>query len=107
MVGWGDIFIPEFDLVVFLWLPSDVRIQRLHERERMRYGSGIEVGGRMHENYINFIDWASMYDTGNESIRSKRLHELWLKDMKCDVLRLEGKFNLERKVNHVITRIKR
>lgn len=106
-VGLGDIFILEFDLIVFLWLPSDIRIQRLHERERMRYGHEIGFGVKMHENYIKFINWASMYDSEDESIRSKWLHELWLKDIKCDVLRLEGKFNLERKVKQVITRIKR
>lgn len=48
-----------------------------------------------------------MYDTGDKSIRSRKLHELWLKDINCDVLRLEGKFELEKKVQHVITRIKR
>lgn len=107
LVGWGDMFIPDFDLVVFLWIPSDLRIQRLHARERLRYGSQIDIGGEKHKSFITFIDWASMYDTGDESIRSRKLHELWLKDITCDVLRLEGKFELEKKVHHVITRIKR
>lgn len=106
LVGWGDMFIPEFDLVVFLWIPSDLRIQRLHARERLRYGSQIDFGGVKHKSFITFIDWASKYDTGDESIRSRKLHELWLKDMTCDVLRLEGKFELGKKVHHVITRIK-
>jgi len=107
LTGWGDMFVPEFYLVVFLWIPSDLRIQRLHARERLRYGSQIEYGGEKYKSFIKFIDWASMYDTGDESIRSKKLHESWLKGINCDVLRLEGKFELEKKIQHVITRIKR
>jgi adenylate kinase family enzyme len=38
LCGWGDIFIPFFDLVVFLWIPMDIRISRIKEREVKRYG---------------------------------------------------------------------
>ena len=45
LCGWGDIFIPLFGLVVFLWVPPDVRIARLRARERARYGDAIAPGG--------------------------------------------------------------
>ncbi|MGE0155298.1 MAG: AAA family ATPase [Reyranellaceae bacterium] len=34
MCGWGDVFIPRFDLVVFLTVPTEERIRRLTIRER-------------------------------------------------------------------------
>jgi adenylate kinase family enzyme len=33
LCGWGDPFIPEFDLVVFLVVPTEVRLARLRARE--------------------------------------------------------------------------
>lgn len=36
MVGWGDVLAPRFDLVLFLALPAEVRLERLRARERAR-----------------------------------------------------------------------
>jgi adenylate kinase family enzyme len=33
LCGWGDVAIPLFELVVFLWIPHDVRMARLRQRE--------------------------------------------------------------------------
>ncbi len=33
LCGWGDFAIPFFDLVIFLYLPIEPRIQRLEKRE--------------------------------------------------------------------------
>lgn len=49
LCGWGDKFIPLFDLVVFLWIPEDIRISRLLDRESERYGEKIIKGGPMYE----------------------------------------------------------
>src|SRR5579872_4003369 len=40
--GWGDPLIPRFGRVVFLEAPTELRLQRLAERERGRYGAAIE-----------------------------------------------------------------
>src|SRR5215213_1724949 len=34
VAGWGDSLIPSFDLVVFLTMPTEVRLERLRRRER-------------------------------------------------------------------------
>jgi adenylate kinase family enzyme len=34
LCGWGDVFALQFDLVVWLWLPSEIRIPRIEQRER-------------------------------------------------------------------------
>ena len=91
LCGWGDFAIPEFNLVIFLWVPTDIRISRLKQRETNNFGKeSLSPGGAMYENHIDFIDWASCYDNGDLDMRSKAMHELWLKNLPCKVLRYEG-----------------
>lgn len=64
LCGWGDVYIPLFDLVVFLWIPHDLRMARLAAREVQRYGAAIEPGGSMHAGSTVFMKWAAGYDEG-------------------------------------------
>jgi adenylate kinase family enzyme len=91
MCGWGDEFIPRFDLVVFLSVPSEDRLKRLTAREAGRYGlENIAPGGKNHEQFIEFMVWTSQYDDGAPTMRSRALHEEWLATLFCPVLRLDG-----------------
>ena len=91
LCGWGDPLIPLFSLVVFLTLPTDVRVARRRQRELLRFGSAaIDPCRPQHERYRKFIGWASAYDEGDLSVRSRRLHETWLASLDCPVLRLAG-----------------
>ena len=101
MVGWGEKLAPYFDLAIYLWIPQDVRISRLRERERNKFGSEIDVGGKMHKTHLDFIEWASEYDTGDENMRSRRYHALWLDKLNCKVLKLEGLYELDEKINMI------
>lgn len=97
LCGWGDELIPFFDLVVFLWIPNDIRMQRLEAREYQRYGDKIKEGGSLHSSYLAFMEWASKYDTGDMDIRSRMLHDSWLEHIPCRVLRIEGDLTLDEK----------
>jgi hypothetical protein len=91
LCGWGDIFIPLFDVVVFLWVPPHIRLARLQERERQRYGdNAIAPGGPLHTSYTAFMAWAAAYEHGDLQMRSRQRHEQWLHALPCPVLRLEG-----------------
>lgn len=90
LCGWGDPFIVQFDLVVFLWLDPVVRIDRLRAREVKRYGLAIAPGGPMHTHHQEFMQWAAAYDEGGLEMRSRRHHEQWLAALPCPVIRLEG-----------------
>ena len=57
LCGWGDGFIPLFDLVVFLWIPPEVRMARLRDV------------------------------TLQPPERCRRLHEDWLAALPCPVVR--------------------
>jgi adenylate kinase family enzyme len=90
LCGWGDLFIPRFELVIFLLLPAAVRMERIEARERQRYGSAIEPGGSMHPASLAFREWAAAYDDGGDDIRSRQMHDKWLATLPCEYLRLEG-----------------
>jgi adenylate kinase family enzyme len=99
MCGWGNVFVPRFELVVFLYLPPAIRMARLRERERMRYGeAAIRPGGPMHQRCRAFIEWAASYDSGDETIRSLALHQRWLAALACPTIRLEGPLALDEQI---------
>jgi len=94
--AWGDIYIPLFDLVVFLWIPQELRMARLAAREVARYGAeAIGPGGAMHAGSVAFLEWAAGYDEGGLEIRSLRIHNDWLATLPGPVLRLEGDATVE------------
>jgi hypothetical protein len=90
LCGWGDVFISRFDLVIFLLAATDVRLTRLLERERRRFGAeALAPGGAMHASHEAFMVWAAGYDDGGEEMRSRRLHEQWMAALPCPLIRLE------------------
>lgn len=102
LCGWGDVFIPLFEVVVFLWLPPTVRLARLVERERRRFGeAALAPGGVMYTHHTAFMAWAAAYDDGGLKLRSRRLHEQWLRSLPCPVLRLEGAQSIEESVMQI------
>lgn len=90
LCGWGDVFIPLFDLVVFVSAPTDIRIERLTARGGRRYGpGGIAPGGIMHDAFIEFMAWTAQYDDGAPTMRSRALHEAWLARLPGPMPRLD------------------
>lgn len=102
LCGWGDVFIPRFELVVFLYLPPEIRMARLRERERMRYGEAATgPGGPMHQHYRTFIEWAASYDSADDTIRSLARHRRWLAALKCPTMRLEGPLAFDEQITRL------
>jgi adenylate kinase family enzyme len=105
LCGWGDILIPKFDLVVFVYVPQGIRIERLKLREYERYGDRILLGGDRHENSKDFIEWAAAYDSGTRNGRSLSKHKAWLSAVKCPVIEVDN-YELENSVEQVMNAIK-
>jgi adenylate kinase family enzyme len=101
MVGWDQEISPAVTLVVYLWVPPEVRMARLAERERSRYGAQILPGGSMHDASAAFMQWAAAYDTAGAEQRSRELHRQWLAGVKAPVLRIEGETSVARRVSLV------
>jgi len=68
--GWGDPIIPLFDLVVFIYAPTAVRVDRLRARESRRFADAVAPGGWRHQETEEFIEWASHYDDGSREGRN-------------------------------------
>jgi hypothetical protein len=107
LCGWGDVAIPLFELVVFLWIPQNRRMARLRQREHERYGERIMPGGEMYESSQAFLAWAASYDDGDLDIRSRRLHEQWLGTLPCPILCFEGEYTIEEQLTVLMAEIQR
>lgn len=92
VVGWGKELEDTFDLVVFLYVPSDIRLARIKLREEQRFGVANP----------EFLAWAAQYDSGTEPGRNLQLHREWLELRKCEVIRLEGDLSEEGRLRAVL-----
>lgn len=102
LCGWGDIFIPDFDLVVYLSLPKQIRMGRLVDREKERAGKEIEHNGSLYQKYCEFMDWAGKYDEAGLEVRSRALHALWMSKLPCEVLKIEGDKSVDERIEIVL-----
>jgi adenylate kinase family enzyme len=101
MMDWGDPFLAQIDLVVFLVASPEVRLARVLERERRRFGADIEPGGRMYAHHLEFIEYLRGYDHEDFRGRSLAKHRAWLGRAICPVLELDG----DQPVNHNVAQI--
>jgi adenylate kinase family enzyme len=80
ILNWGLELENSLSLIVFLTVPTAVRITRLEMRE-------VRLYGRVDP---EFLAWAAQYDEGKMSGRSREKHEQWLSQRTCSVLRIDG-----------------
>ena len=90
LTDWGDVLISYFTLAVRIEMEQGLRIKRLNQREKERFGSRIEPGGDMYQQHLNFVEWAKSYDHGGMNQRSKAKHDEWQKLLLCEILYLNG-----------------
>lgn len=103
LCGWGDFLIPQMDLVVFLWIPADIRMQRLREREYARYGKEIDDPAHpSYQTHVAFLDWAAQYDTGGPDMRSLAMHREWLRKLPGQVVQIEEAVSVAESVSWVL-----
>lgn len=96
LCGWGDVFIPRFQTVIYCWLPADIRLARIQARELARYGAErLAPGGDLHIVFEKFCSWAVAYDEDSSNIRSRARELEWLGNLSCPVIRLEQEMPVE------------
>lgn len=106
VVSWGDAFIPLFTHAVFMTLPRDVRLQRLRQREKQRYGDRIDKDGDMHEASTAFLDWAALYDTAGPEVRSLVMHEAWMKRLGCPIVRVQSSAAVDKLADELTAKVR-
>ncbi len=89
-MGWTPCPKLDFTCIVFLYVPTAVRMERLRQRERERFGSRILEGGDMWSTHQEFLDWASRYDVGDIEGKTLARHEEYLHAQHCAVLDIRG-----------------
>ncbi|MCW5300526.1 hypothetical protein DXT88_20350 [Herbaspirillum lusitanum] len=94
ILEWGEALENSFDFIVFLYLPENIRMSRIKERELARYGKEVDA---------KFLSWAGQYDEGVRSGRSLARHQDWLAKRNCPILRLDGDISVEERVRLVRT----
>ncbi len=102
---WSKYWNTAFDLGVFLWLPRQVRMNRLSVREVERYGETLNTNKEMKEKSIAFQEWAANYDDETYNGASITQHLNWIKDLNCPVIELKGDLTNNERIDIVLKRI--
>lgn len=102
LVGWGEPAIEDAQLIVFVTVPTPVRLERLLARERHRHGDAILPGGPMEAIHAAFMAWAAGYDDPTFDGRSRHGHEAWLAAREVPVCRVDGDLPTARQVEQVL-----
>lgn len=105
MVSWGKEWETAFDLAIFIHLNNGVRMERLRNRERERYGEKLLTDQKAKQNSEAFLEWASQYENPDFDGRSLKIHTNWMELLDCKVLRIDGALELEEKVGIVLERL--
>ncbi|MBD1387731.1 adenylate kinase [Mucilaginibacter rigui] len=105
LVSWGNEWLTMFDLVVFLYTPHDIRMERLHTREVERYGDQIFTDPFRADQYKKFTDWAKGYDDNTTNGRNLAVHQLWLSKVNCPVLKIEGDTTVAERIDLIMDKL--
>jgi uridine kinase len=92
IVAWGSEIEDAFDLIVFLYVDTDTRVERLLARETARFGYADPA----------FLEWAAQYDTGPSEGRSLAKHRAWLAARTCPIIELIGDLAVQQRVQVVL-----
>ncbi len=106
LCGWGDVFVPRFDGVIYVWAPVELRLARIRARELARYGAEqLAEGGDLHLVFQKFLDWAARYDEPSDNPRCREQELKWLGNLECPVIRLEGDRTLESSTAFILSQL--
>ncbi|RZM30211.1 MAG: adenylate kinase [Pedobacter sp.] len=103
LVSWGAEWKKVFDLIVFLYIPAEIRLERLVNRELERYGNDIYDNPQRNLLFREFIAWASKYDDREFTGRNIKIHEDWVGSVTCPVLKIFGDTTIEERLDQVKT----
>jgi uridine kinase len=92
IMNWGDELEDSFDLIVFVYLDTSIRVERLRVREEQELGYADP----------EFLEWASEYDTGPSEGRSLAKHRKWLSERRCAILTIEGDLTVEERCGLIV-----
>ena len=90
IIDWGNSLMSLFDLVIYISVSNEIRLQRLKTREQNRYGDEILPSGPKYIEHLQFMEWANQYETGGIDVRSRKQQKGWLDNLSCEILEING-----------------
>ena len=97
-------FDDKFEMMVFLYVEPDIRVQRVHNRALEHFGGRILEGGDLCENHMRFLESNRRYEKdGSPNLHGQRK---WMDEMSCLKLELDGTNSLENNANIIIEKWK-
>ncbi|WP_430409581.1 AAA family ATPase [Kordia sp.] len=106
LVSWGSYWQTAFDLVVFVTLDKEIRLQRLQQREIERYGDKLQTDPIIQERSQAFLAWATRYDDFKFTGRSIKIHRDWLASLSCDIVEIDSAASIEKNSSKVLQSFK-
>jgi adenylate kinase family enzyme len=105
MIHWNICL--DANLIIFLWLPPKIRLERLQSREFERYGLSLYIDKNRRQKFEHFLRWAEDYDN-NTGIANRTLkaHEEWLNTITQPVLKIIGDVTIEEKILRIMECVK-
>jgi adenylate kinase family enzyme len=92
VVNWGAELEDSFSAIVFLTLSASIRVARLRAREVARCGQVDK----------DFLEWAAQYEEGRMAGRSLAIHERWLSQRSCPIIRIDGDWSVQERVTRCL-----
>ncbi len=80
--NFGENIVPFYDLAIFLSAPHDIRMERINQREVLRFGDRVLKGGDMYESQQDFHNFVSTRDLS-------RIDQ-WAETLISPVIRIDG-----------------
>ncbi|MBI3233583.1 MAG: AAA family ATPase [Bacteroidetes bacterium] len=105
-INWGYDFLSMFDLAVFLWVPPEIRIDRVKRREYDRFGEKNFTDAQRSKQYDEFIEWVSGYDSNTALGKTIQLHEKYIRDLQCETFQICGDFTTEHRINLIMNKLR-
>ncbi len=101
MITWGKRWENAFDLAVFLYIPKEIRMDRLKKREVERYGDLLKTDTKTISTSKIFLKWAENYDDLGFDGRNIIQHKTWMELFTCPVLQIVGDTTVEERINKI------
>ena len=94
MSSFHQAFDDTFEMMVFLYVDPDIRVQRANERAIQRFGDRVLEGGDMYESNQEFLRKIRKYETdGSPNLTEQKA---WMESLSCKKLELDGTESIEK-----------
>lgn len=92
----------KYSLLVFLYLPPEIRLPRVQRRELQVHGPRILPGGDMEADHQFFMKWTAGYDDGTaEGTNTLACHLSLMKKLGCPILTLDQPMTTSQQIDQI------